>query len=140
LASATSDGVFVPMGFEFMAEQRLETRFSIGLPAMSGDPPLAKDIAAATAAIGGGAMRSLTGPGHKVTALEIADRGLVLINTDLWSSHAAPVALEDGGALLQPGEVKVVARPAAPPIVVAARARKSAVREAAKAPRVVVEN
>jgi starch synthase (maltosyl-transferring) len=139
LAAATSDGLFVPMGFEFMADHPLEARFPAALPRIEGDAPLAAAIAAANGTAGGGPMRSLTGAGSKVSALEMSERRrIVLINTDLANSRPAPVALESDGAALQPGEVRIVARPALAPVAAGATP-KSAVLDAAKAPRVIIE-
>jgi hypothetical protein len=117
IAAATSDGLFVPMGFESLAQQPLEARFSTGVP--DGDAALAGDIAKAIASIGGGAMRSLTGANSKVTALEMtARRTLVLINTDLTYGHPSPLPLERDDGELPAGEVRVMQQPARPPIVI----------------------
>ena len=140
LAAATADGLLMPMGFEFMAELPLDARFPTALPKMDGEPPLAGAIAAANGMSGGGPMRSLTGPGHKVSAFEMTERArLVLINTDLVSSQPLPVALEHDTEPLKPGEVRIVPRPAQDPIVAGALPR-SAVLEAGTAPRVIVES
>jgi starch synthase (maltosyl-transferring) len=140
LAAATSDGLLVPMGFEFMANQPLDARFPSALPKMDGAPPLADAIAAALAMTGGGKMRGLTGPGHKVTALEMSERGqLVLINTDLVNDRPAPIALDPDMAPLKPGEVRIVPHPALRPVVTGAMA-KASVLDAATAPRTIVEN
>jgi len=140
LAAATSDGLLMPMGFEFMAELPFDARFPTAMPRMDGEAPLAGEIALANAIAGGGAMRRLTSPGQKVTALEMSERGrLVLINTDLWAGHPSPVALEDNDEPLPPGEVWIVARPTPLPIVGGALPKR-AVLDAGQAPRVVVEN
>ena len=61
-------------------------------------------------------MRSLTGSGSKVTALEMTEhRTMVLINTDLTRSHPSPLPLEQDGGPLAPGEVRVVQQPAGRP-------------------------
>jgi starch synthase (maltosyl-transferring) len=140
LAAATSDGILVPMGFEFMADHPLDSRFPTALPRMEGEPPLAAAIAAATALTGGGRMRSLTGPGHKVTALAMSERDrLVLINTDLANDRPAPLALGPETEMLKAGEVRIVPHPALRPVIATA-APKSALMEAATAPRTIVEN
>ncbi len=140
LAGATGDGLLMPMGFEFMADQRLDARFPTAMPRMDGAPPLAGAIASAIALVGGGKMRTLTGPGSRVTALEMSERGrLVLINTDLATDQSAPLAIEPETALLKPGEVRIVPWPALRPITTGALA-KSAVLDATMAPRTVVEN
>ncbi|HYD05780.1 MAG TPA: alpha-1,4-glucan--maltose-1-phosphate maltosyltransferase, partial [Reyranella sp.] len=140
LAAATSDGLLVPLGFEFMADHPLEARFPTALPRMDGEPPLAQAIAEAIATIGGGAMRSLTGPGHKVSAFEMRERDqLVLVNTDLANDRPSPVALEPDTTLLKAGEVRIVAHPALRPVVAGAMT-KTAVLDAAMAPRTIVEN
>ena len=136
VAAATSDGLLVPMGFESLAQQPFEARF--GTAAADGEAVLADDIVNALAALGGGAMRSLTGSSSKVTALEMTARGTtVLINTDLIRSQPSPVPLEQEGGPLAPGEVRVVPQPARPPVLVK---RRSAARDAAKGPRVIIEN
>ena len=103
-----------------------------------GDAALADDIAKAIELLGGGAMRSLTGSGSKVTALEMTKRRtIVLINTDLGRSQPSPLPLEQDGGPLTPGEVRVVQQPARPPVLIK---RRAAARDAAKGPRVIVEN
>jgi starch synthase (maltosyl-transferring) len=140
LAAATSDGVLMPMGFEFMADHPLDARFPTVLPKMDGEPPLAEAIAAAIALTGGGRMRSLTGPGHKVTALEMSERDrLVLINTDLANDRPAPLAPDPDTTLLKAGEVRIVAHPALRPVVPGALPQ-AAVLDAAMAPRTIIEN
>jgi starch synthase (maltosyl-transferring) len=136
VAAATSDGLFVPMGFESLAQQPLEARFATALP--DAEPTLAADVAKAVASIGGGAMRSLTGSRSKVTALEMTThRTMVLINTDLVSPQPLPIPLERDGGELAPGEVRVVAQPARSPILIK---QTPALRDFAVAPRVIVEN
>jgi starch synthase (maltosyl-transferring) len=139
LAAATSDGLLMPMGFEFMADHPLDSRFPAALPKMEGEPLLAEAIASALAMIGGGRMRSLTGPGHKVTALEMAERDrLVLVNTDLANDRPAPISIEPETTMLKAGEVRIVAHPALRPVVPGALP-KAAVLDAAMAPRTIVE-
>lgn len=140
LSAATADGLLIPMGFEFMADRPLDARFATALPKMDGEPPLAEAIAAALAMTGGGKMRGLTGSGQKVTALEMSERGqLVLINTDLANARPAPIALDPDMAPLTPGEVRIVAHPTLRPVVAGA-SPKEAVLDAAMAPRTVIEN
>ena len=140
LAGATGDGLLMPMGFEFMADQPLNARFPTAMPKMDGPPPLADAIANALALAGGGKMRNLTGPGNRVTALEMSERGrLVLINTDLADDRPAPIAIEPETGLLKPGEVRTVPWPALRPVTTGA-SPKSAVVDATMAPRTVVEN
>jgi starch synthase (maltosyl-transferring) len=136
VAAATSDGLFVPMGFESLAEQPLEARFAT---AMSyGDVVLAEDITKAIGSLGGGAMRGLTGSGSKVTVLEMtARRTMVLINTDLARSQPSPLPLEQDGGPLASGEVRVLQQSARPQIL---SKRRAAARDAAKGSRVIVEN
>ncbi|MBS0525466.1 MAG: alpha-1,4-glucan--maltose-1-phosphate maltosyltransferase [Proteobacteria bacterium] len=140
LAGATGDGLLMPMGFEFMADQPLDARFPTALPRMDGPSPLAGAIASALAMVGGGRMRSLTGPGNKVTALEMSASGrLVLINTDLANERPPPIAIEPAVGLLKPGETRIVSWPALRPVATGALP-KSAVLDATMAPRTVVEN
>ena len=135
-AAATSDGLFVPMGFESLAPQPMEARFATAMP--DGDAALADDIAKAIESLGGGAMRSLTGSSSKVTALEMTKRRtIVLINTDLGRSQPSPLPLEQDSGPLAPGEVRIVQQPARPPVLIK---RRAAARDAAKGPRVIVEN
>ncbi|MCW5738319.1 MAG: DUF3416 domain-containing protein [Enhydrobacter sp.] len=135
-AAATSDGLLVPLGFESLVQQPLDARFGIVVP--DGDGALAEEIEQATKSVGGGAMRQLTGASSKVTALEMTERHtMVLINTDLARSHPSPLPLEQDGSPLAPGEVRVVQRAVRPPVVIRRRAN---VRDAAKGPRVVIEN
>ncbi len=135
-AAATSDGLFVPMGFESMVQQPLEARFATAVP--DGDAALADDIAKAIGSIGGGAMRGLTGSSSKVTALNMTERRtMVLINTDLAHTQPSPLSLEQDGGPLAPGEVRIVQQPARPPVLIK---RRAAARDAAKAPRVIIEN
>jgi starch synthase (maltosyl-transferring) len=136
VAAATSDGLLVPMGFESLVRQPLDARF--GAPIPEGEAALAGDIAKANASAGGGAMRSLTGSGSTVTALEMTERRtLVLINTDLSRGRPAPIAHEEDSGILSPGEVRIVPRPAQPQI---RSKRRTAARDAAKGPRIVIEN
>jgi starch synthase (maltosyl-transferring) len=140
LAAATADGLLMPMGFEYMVDLPLDARFPTALPKMDGPPPLADAITAALALVGGGRMRSLTGSGSKVTALEMVERDrVVLINTDLANDRPAPIALEAEPAFLKAGEVRIVPWPDLRPITAAAMP-KSAVLDATMAPRTVVEN
>ncbi|CAN5712630.1 alpha-1,4-glucan--maltose-1-phosphate maltosyltransferase [soil metagenome] len=135
IAAATSDGLFVPMGFESMVQQPLEARFGTTVP--DAEPVLADDIAKAIASIGGGALRSLTGSSSKVTALEMtARRTLVLVNTDLSRTRPSPLALEGSDGELAAGEVRVVQQPARPSILIK---RPPALADFANAPRVIVE-
>jgi starch synthase (maltosyl-transferring) len=112
----------------------------MAMPKMDGPSPLADAIANALALVGGGRMRGLTGPGSKVTALEMSERSrLVVINTDLANERPAPIAIEPETGLLKPGEVKIVPWPALRPVTIGA-SPKSAVVDATMAPRTVVEN
>ena len=136
VAAATSDGLLMPMGFESMAQQPLEPRFATAVPDC--DATLADDIALAIESLGGGAMRGLTGSGSKVTALEMtARRTTVLINTDLARTQPSPLPLEQESRSLSPGEVRVVRQLERAPVI--AR-RRQAARDAAKGPRVIIEN
>jgi len=136
VAAATSDGLFVPMGFESMVQQPLEARHGTAVPDI--EPVLADDIATAIASIGGGALRSLTGPSSKVTALEMTThRTLVLVNTDLFRTQPLPFPIEQRGGELAAGEVRVMQQPARPPVLMDL---PIPLADFAKAPRVIVEN
>jgi starch synthase (maltosyl-transferring) len=113
----------------------------------------------------GSEMRGLTGPASVVTALlntdspdaRAADRGIVvLINTDDRQSHPVPIHLDpieggaplglprmlaggDPAAPLAPGEVRIVTVSRTQPIVERPRRNGRTLMDAAKAPRVVVE-
>ncbi len=146
VAAATTDGLLVPMGFEFMSRRPFDVRFSAPEDWEEGDAALHDEIIAANRLVDRPTdewrdkMRSLTSPGSRVTALQLAKHGaVVLINTDVAASRPTPEAL-DAGDPLQPGEVRVVPFMRDPPIVEAGRNRKSAVRTATKAPRIVIEN
>ncbi len=136
LGAATSEGLFVPMGFESLVQQPLQSRFPAGVS--DGEPVLAGDVANAVASLGGGTMRGLTGPGSKVTALSMEERHtVVLINTDLTHGLPSPLPLEQDEGPLAPGEVRIVAQPERSPIV---SKRRTVARDAAKGSRVIVEN
>jgi starch synthase (maltosyl-transferring) len=114
----------------------------------------------------GSEMRSLTGPASAVTALlnanspdaRAADRGIVtLINTDDRQSHPVPIHLDpieqgvaplgrprmlgggDPAAPLSPGEVRIVSISRTQPITERPRRNGRAPIDAAKGPRVIVE-
>jgi starch synthase (maltosyl-transferring) len=163
IAAATSDGLFVPMGFEFLARSA-EDPFDASTEAVLGE-----DIRAANDFVdrlGGngtwGEMRSLTSPANPVTLLARLDSPdarssnkamLIAINTDADHSRDYPklaVASEagialtpdgDGGpaAQLEPNEVRVSFQSAAAPIHQRQRPGKGALRQAIAAPRIVID-
>lgn len=140
IAAATSDGLFVPMGFEAMVPLPFDSRFAGSVPEIGREPVLADDIARATKVRGSGTMRNLTGPGSRVTALETGDDAcLVLINIDLESPSSLPLPIGEAGNPLAPGEVRVVARPDRAPVLAPARDRKALLKAATTKPRIVVE-
>jgi starch synthase (maltosyl-transferring) len=161
-AAATSGGLFVPMGFEFLS--RLADDPLNGVE----EPPLAKEIRAANdlvdrlAALGGrGEVRNVTGAAAPVTALvrfdagdaRLAQRAIgILINTDGEEAHHPPPLVDPAAGLalsgpsspeamaaLLPGEVRIVPLSIAAPIVVSRRGRRDTLAEATKSPRVVID-
>src|SRR5262249_34626859 len=142
-AAATTDGLFMPMGFEFSARLPADSRFAIPERWDGAKSPLQDDIASALklldqfAANPRDEMRSLSSPANRVTVLEmVGRRTLVLINTDL----AAPRETCEAETLaLQAGEVRVMPFNRADSIV---RADPTArpLKAATEAPRIVVEN
>jgi starch synthase (maltosyl-transferring) len=150
IAAATADGLLVPMGFELMSRRPLDARFPSPEEWQESSPSLKSDIASVNRLIDRPAndlrdeMRCLTGPGSRVTVLEMARRQTaVLINTDLSDSRPVPLPLDADDAahvVLAPGEIRVVHQRHETPILESKRNRKSAVRLAAKTPRIVLEN
>jgi len=150
IAAATADGLLVPMGFEFMSRRPLDARFPSREEWQEAGPPLKSEIASVNRLIDRPAdelrdeMRCLTSPGSRVTALQMTRRQMaVLINTDLVDSRPVPLPLDADDAAhaaLAAGEVRIVPLRHEPAILENGRNRKSAVRAATKAPRIVVEN
>jgi starch synthase (maltosyl-transferring) len=145
IAAATSDGLLMPMGFEFMARLPADTRFSAPEHWDDARSPLQEGIASALALLDRfsanprDGMRGLTSPASRVTALQMTGRQqLVLINTDLSNTSRTHIA--ESEEPLPPGDVRVVADPAGEPIVASGRASTAALRAAIRAPRIVVEN
>ncbi|MBS0541264.1 MAG: DUF3416 domain-containing protein, partial [Proteobacteria bacterium] len=127
IAAATGDGLLVPMGFEFESRRRMEPRFfsSHDEPASPKDaPPLASAIVEANAMVdrlasSGSRLRSQTGPGSRTTILRRGEQTVIAIDAD---------------------EVNVADAAAEPPIVDQGRARKTVLRAATQAPRIVIDN
>jgi starch synthase (maltosyl-transferring) len=149
IAAATGDGLLVPMGFEFMSRRPLDARFPTPEEWQETNLSLESDIASANRLIDRPAnelrdeMGRLTGPGARLTALQMTNRRTaVLINTDLADSRPIqlPLDADDADADLAAGEVRIVPLRHELPILENGRNRKSAVRAATKAPRIVVEN
>src|SRR6185295_5117901 len=106
---------------------------------IAGEPVVAGAIAEAIESIEGGPLSSLTGPSSRVTALALnGHHRVLLINSDLALPRPVPLPLQPPQQALAPGEVRVVTQPAHPPIITLLP--ESAMRELAKAPRVIVEN
>jgi starch synthase (maltosyl-transferring) len=138
IAARTADGLMVPMGFEAMAPRPFETRAAGPLPDITGEPVLANAIAEAIRSIEGGPVRSLTGPSSRVTALAVNGHNrLLLINSDLTLPQPVPLPIEPAQKALEPGEVRLVARPEQKPVITPLP--DAALPEATKAPRVIVE-
>jgi starch synthase (maltosyl-transferring) len=138
IAAGTADGLMVPMGFEAMAPRPFETRAAGALPDITGEPVLGDAIAEAIETIEGGPVRSLTGPSSRVTALAVNGHNrLLLINSDLVLPQPVPLPMEPVQKALEPGEVRMVQRPAPKPVITPLP--DSVLREATKAPRVIVE-
>jgi starch synthase (maltosyl-transferring) len=142
-AAATTDGLLMPMGFEFRARLPADARFAIPERWDGAKPPLQDDIASAIklldqfAANPRDEMRSLTSPANRVTALQmVGRRTLVLINTDLSASHRA---CDAEASTLQAGEVRVTPFNQGDPIVRTETAAP-ALKATTGAPRIVVEN
>ncbi len=137
LAAATSDGLLVPMGFEWMASQTMDARFRSPFN-MADESPLREEIVEANRRIddwakrkAGCRLRALSGPGSPVVRLELVEREqIVVANLDLSASRAG----------LAPGEVQLLAAEPKKPILEAPRNRKQSLRSATQAPRIVVEN
>ncbi|MBS0223156.1 MAG: alpha-1,4-glucan--maltose-1-phosphate maltosyltransferase [Proteobacteria bacterium] len=154
IAAMSGGGLLVPMGFEFMARRPLDPRF--GEPAdftemeHEADCDLSADISAANAGLAAtslkvaGDWRPLTGSGSPVCVVQPRNGETVLcINSDLGRARSIPVALamaSMANAVLEPGEVRLVALAPEPPIIEARPKRKEALRNATQAPRIVVEN
>ena len=144
IAAATSDGLLMPMGFEYLARLPADPRFPAAERWDQTAPPLQDDIASTLrladsfAASPRDRMRSLTSPASRITALQLtARRTVVLINTDLAESHRAPIA---EGEELAAGEVRIVPAPEAKPVIDGTISDPAALRAAVTAPRIVIEN
>src|SRR5437899_1916719 len=80
MAAVTADGLFVPIGFEFMSRRPLDARFPTLEEWREEDFSLQSDIASANRLTDRPAnelrdeMRCLTGPGSRVTALQMTRR------------------------------------------------------------------
>ncbi|WP_332054527.1 alpha-1,4-glucan--maltose-1-phosphate maltosyltransferase [Reyranella sp.] len=154
IAALSGGGLLVPMGFEFMTRRQLDPRF--GEPAdfvemeREADGDLAPDIGAANSTLVpaavrvAGEWRALTGSGSPVSVVQSRNgESALCINSDLGRVRSIPVALPTpsaANATLEPGEVRLMALEPEPPIVEARPRRKDALRDATKAPRIVIEN
>ena len=114
LAAATGSGLMVPMGFEFAAARRMDSRHArpedLEEERLARSVDLEADIRDANAlvdrvtALGvDGEMRALTGPASRMTALLRADANdvraaeeavAVLINPDVANAHAPAISLD----------------------------------------------
>jgi starch synthase (maltosyl-transferring) len=128
IAAATGDGVLVPMGFEFGVRRRLDPRFSSAheLPEADRNEAglLATDVADANKMVdelsqSGGRLIALTGPGSRITTLRRGESALVSITAD---------------------DVSVKILEPEPAIVDTGRQRTIALRNATRAPRIVIDN
>ncbi len=128
IAAATGDGLLVPMGFEFGSRRRLDPRFTSvhDLPEASrnakGD--LDADITEANVMVdrlasSGRTLLALTGPGSKITRIR---RGMETVIS------------------ITPDDVDITTEEPAPAIVDPGRQRTLALRNATKAPRIVIDN
>jgi len=152
IAAATGDGVLVPMGFEFLSRRPMDPRFSTPEDLVEAEQEagagLVKDITAANALVDrlaasglDGEIRSLTGPGSRVAALQRGKRAVILINSDLTDARPLPIDfdaedVEDvNGDALAAGEVRVAFPRPQPEIVDYGQPLGSAM----KAPRIVID-
>jgi starch synthase (maltosyl-transferring) len=128
IAAATGDGLLVPMGFEFGARNRLDPRFAgpTNMPwALRNDAgELAPDIVEANLLVDrltpdGQGLEAITGPGAGITRLRRGTGTVIRIAAD-----RVDVATEEPeAAIVDPG-----------------RQRKTALRIATRAPRIVIDN
>jgi starch synthase (maltosyl-transferring) len=137
MAAATSDGLLVPMGFEWLSEQRMDARFPVPFDLVT-IAPLREDIIAANGLIDSWArrdarsrLRRLGSSARPVAQLELVGRdAVVAANLDLSASH-------DG---LAAGEVRIVPLERKPAIVERLDNRPQALKSAMTSPRIVIEN
>jgi starch synthase (maltosyl-transferring) len=149
IAAATGDGVLVPVGFEFLSRRPMDPRFSTPEDLVEAEQEagagLVKDITAANALVDrlaasglDGVIRSLTGPGSRVAALQRGKRAVILINSDLTDARPLPIdfdAEDVNGDALAAGEVRVAFPRPQPAIVDYGQPLGSAM----KAPRIVID-
>lgn len=156
LAAATGGGLLVPMGFEFMARQTMDPRFSepgdFAEIERDAEGDLRADILAVNQALDRapatlvlpGEWRGLTGPGSRVSVLESRSAAMALcINSDLRQPLPLPVPLTTQDPMndtFEPGEVRLVTLTEQPDVVEPAARRKERLRAATKAPRIVIDN
>ncbi|UYN97785.1 MAG: alpha-1,4-glucan--maltose-1-phosphate maltosyltransferase [Enhydrobacter sp.] len=160
-AAATSSGLFVPMGFEYLCRRADDPFDADAEPALAAEMRAANERVGTLRGLDRGALLSLSGPAAAATALVRLDAAdprrarkavALLINPDGERSVPAPpptgpaagIALAapsgDGQATrLAPDEVRLVPLDVAPPIVPRRRSDPRAVRRAASEPRVVID-
>jgi starch synthase (maltosyl-transferring) len=128
IAAATGDGLLVPMGFEFGAQQRLDPRFSgaMDMPnaAHNDMGGLASEIVKANLLVDrlaaqGHGLKAITGPGACVSILRRGLRTVIAIAAD----RVDVVTDEPEAAITGP-----------------ARSSNTALRNATRAPRIVIDN
>jgi len=128
IAAATGEGLLVPMGFEFESRRRLDPRFSgpqdLADTGTNDAGALAAELAEANAMVGrlascGDRLRSQTGPGSRTTILRRGEQTVITIEAD---------------------DVHVTTEPPEAAIVDAGALRKTALRAATRAPRIVIDN
>jgi len=159
-AAVTANGLFMPMGFEFLARTTDTPIDSRAAPVLADDIKAANEVVDALARkCTWGEMRALTSPGAPVTALlrldatdgRLARNGMaILINADGERAHPAPAVTTSAAGLalvpvpdsspptpLEPNDVRISFLTAAKPII--GRAPRDALAEAARSPRIAIE-